>query len=46
MYLISKIWTQNQDILDLEKSLSRAPTWPNYVFTEFFHCDIKEQYKI
>ena len=46
MYLIPRIWTQNQGILDLGKSLSRAPTWPNYVYTEFFHCDIKEQYKI
>ena len=46
IYQISKIWTRNQDILGLEKSFSRAATWPNYFFTEFFYCNIKEQYKI
>ena len=46
IYQISKILTRNRVILGLQKSLSRAPTWPNYFFTEFFHCDIKEYYKI
>ena len=46
IYRISKTWIWNRDILGLQKSLLRAPAWPNYFFTEYFHCDIQEQYKI
>ena len=42
---MSKIWTQNWDILGLEKSLLRAPTGPNYFSPTFSTTIFKNNIK-